>query len=340
MSTTDIDEVAAVETAKDASPLGPTVFDDDRTIYERLWAITAELPAIGKTQRNTQQNFNFRGHDDVLNALNPLLSKHGVIIVPNVLERIASSERTTKKGDTMYEVNLHVAFDFYGAKGDSLRASTWGEGTDMGDKATSKALTMAFKYALAQVFAVSTAEDYDPDSGAPEETRARGRRSDAQATQAAAVTTVQASSWTEWTSLMKDYGVVEAESREWLAQAAFAINLDKTEKPDELWQRANAALGKLAEYNDGKGVLFVEGARGIVAAAFGYAFKGQLVPGPEWRLDPTEGDRPTYHDWEQAQQAEAAPAAPAEPEAEDIPFGTEEQVAEAKAFTEPSEDPT
>ena len=144
---------------------------DSRSVYQRMISIIDELPAIGKTQRNEQQKFMFRGHDDVMNALNPLLSKHGVFIVPSVLERI-TSERTTTNNKTMYEVNLHVRYTFWGAAGDSFTASGWGEGTDMGDKATSKAMTMAFKYVIGQAFALATAEmsDSDNDRHAAEET--------------------------------------------------------------------------------------------------------------------------------------------------------------------------
>ena len=145
------------------------------TIHERMAAILAELPPIGKNQKNTQQNFMFRGHDDVLNALNPLLAKHGVIVLPDVLERI-TDQRTTAKGSVMFEVNLHVRYTFYGAGGDSITASTWGEGTDMGDKATNKAMTMAFKNVLNQAFAISNAENIDSDSKADEPTVKRGKQ--------------------------------------------------------------------------------------------------------------------------------------------------------------------
>ncbi len=140
-----------------------------RSIYERMIAIIEELPAIGKTQQNKEQGFMFRGHDQVMNALNPLLAKYGVFIVPNVIERVVST-RETKRGTAMYEVNLHVEFTFYGAAGDSFTASGWGEGTDMGDKATNKAMTGAFKYVVAQAFALATAETSDADATSPEET--------------------------------------------------------------------------------------------------------------------------------------------------------------------------
>lgn len=143
-------------------------------VHEAMIAVLGELPAIGKNQRNQQQGFNFRGIDDVLNALNPVLAKYGLYYVPTVLERVAA-QRTTAKGGVMYEVNLHVQYTFYANDGSSITASGWGEGTDSGDKATSKAMTMAMKYVLFQVFAISTEEaSYsDGDSHTPPETTGR-----------------------------------------------------------------------------------------------------------------------------------------------------------------------
>lgn len=145
---------------------------DERTIHERMIAVLAALPAIGKDQRNEQQKFMYRGHDDVMNALNPLLAEHGIFAVPTVRERVAT-ERQTSRGSTMYEINLLVHYRFYGMKGDYVEASSWGEGTDMGDKSTNKAMTMAFKNVLAQAFAISTAELSDADGASPEETKRR-----------------------------------------------------------------------------------------------------------------------------------------------------------------------
>lgn len=139
------------------------------TIHEAMGRILAELPAIGKNQRNQSQGFNFRGVDDVLNALNPLLGKYGVYILPNVIDR-NTSRRETKGGGVMFEVNLHVKFTFHGPSGDAVVASGWGEGTDSGDKATNKAMTAAYKYVLFQAFAISTEEasNLDSDRGSPE----------------------------------------------------------------------------------------------------------------------------------------------------------------------------
>lgn len=139
------------------------------TIYQRMVAILAELPAIGKDARNEQQKFMYRSHDDVMNALNPLLARHGVFVVPQVLER-QTDRRETRSGGVMYEVNLHVQYTFYAEDGSTVQASAWGEGTDSGDKSTNKAMTMALKNVLAQAFAISTADTIDADEHTPEET--------------------------------------------------------------------------------------------------------------------------------------------------------------------------
>lgn len=149
------------------APEGPI---PDLTIHQRMIGILGDLPPIGKNQRNEQQNFMFRGIDDVLNALNPLLYQWGVYYVPHVLERIDAT-RKTARGNDLYVVNLHVEYTFHGYDGDTVVADAWGEGTDSGDKATNKAMTGAMKYALFQAFAISTQEAQDSDHSTPEESR-------------------------------------------------------------------------------------------------------------------------------------------------------------------------
>lgn len=146
------------------------------SIHVLVNRVLGELPAIGKTAWNEQQKFHFRGIDAVLNALNPLLAKYGVTPVPHkVLERVPG-QRQTRSGNVMYEVNLLVQFHLYGPRGDFIEAEAWGEGTDSGDKATSKAHTAAQKAMLIQVFNISTQEqtEEEPDRHSPEETTGRG----------------------------------------------------------------------------------------------------------------------------------------------------------------------
>src|SRR5690242_6648626 len=94
------------------------------SIHVLMGLILAELPAIGRNRENKEQGFKFRGIDDVKDALNPLLAKYGVFYMPDTIERIAR-DRTTRNGGTMYEVDLHIQYTFYGPAGDSVRGSAW-----------------------------------------------------------------------------------------------------------------------------------------------------------------------------------------------------------------------
>jgi hypothetical protein len=132
-------------------------------IYEAIPAVMGEIGAITKGKKNAQQGFMYRGIDDVMNALQPLLVKYKVAIVPEVIEQ-RREERTTKSGSGLIYSICTVRYTFFAEDGTSLTAVVVGEGMDSGDKATNKAMSIAFKYACFQVFCIPTEEMIDPDS--------------------------------------------------------------------------------------------------------------------------------------------------------------------------------
>lgn len=139
-------------------------------IFESIASIMAEIPAIGKGKKNQQQGFMYRGVDDVMNALQPLLAKYKVFVVPDVLSQ-TREERTTKNGSNMLYSLLHVRFTFFAEDGSNVVASVIGEGMDTADKASNKAIAVAFKYACFQVFCIPTEEMQDPDGDTHEPSR-------------------------------------------------------------------------------------------------------------------------------------------------------------------------
>lgn len=136
-------------------------------IFESITRIMDEVPAIGKEKVNKQQGFKFRGIDDVMNALQPLLAENKVFIVPEILEQIRE-ERTSQKGGNLIYSICKIKYKFYAEDGTYIEAITIGEGMDSGDKATNKAMAIAMKYALFQVFCIPTEEMKDPDSETPD----------------------------------------------------------------------------------------------------------------------------------------------------------------------------
>ena len=137
-------------------------------IYQSITKIMEEVPSIGKTQRNKTQGFMYRGIDDVMNALQPLLAKNKVFIVPEILEQMREERTTSKGGNLIYSI-CKIKYKFYAEDGSSVEAITIGEGMDSGDKATNKAMAIAMKYTLFQVFCIPTDEMKDPDSETPEQ---------------------------------------------------------------------------------------------------------------------------------------------------------------------------
>jgi hypothetical protein len=132
-------------------------------IIQQITAIMSEVGHIGKDRKNTQQNYNFRGVDDVYAGLQLVMAKHGVIAVPDVLED-RTEDRVTSKGTALIYRVLKIRYRFYADDGSAIDVVVIGEGMDSGDKASNKAMSVAHKYALLQVFMIPTSEPKDPEN--------------------------------------------------------------------------------------------------------------------------------------------------------------------------------
>jgi len=136
-------------------------------VYKAINAVQAELSSVGitKDRRNMQgSGYNFRGIDDVYNAIAPLLASHRLCILPRVLTR-ECVERASKSGGALFYVTVEVEFDFVSADdGSKHTIKTFGEAMDSGDKATNKAMSAAYKYAAFQAFSIPTESDNDADA--------------------------------------------------------------------------------------------------------------------------------------------------------------------------------
>ncbi len=135
-------------------------------VYQAINAVQRELAAdgISKSRNNQQQGYKFRGIDDVYNAVSPLLGKHSLCILPRMLSRHCD-ERTNAKGTALFYVTVEAEFDVVAAEdGSKHTIRTFGEAMDSGDKATNKAMSAAYKYAVMQAFAIPTEGDNDADT--------------------------------------------------------------------------------------------------------------------------------------------------------------------------------
>jgi len=133
---------------------------ESKKVYAAISAVAKEMASTGisKDRVNKVQGFNFRGIDQVYNALAPALVNHGLLILPRITERTVT-ERATKQGGVLFYVVVKAEFDFVSTEDGSMHTvTTYGEAMDSGDKATNKAMSIAYKYAAFQAFCIPTEE--------------------------------------------------------------------------------------------------------------------------------------------------------------------------------------
>ena len=128
-------------------------------IYAAMAAILKDMPAVGKDSKNEHFGYKFRGIDAVANAAHSLLAKHGVVCAPVCLEHtVEDFEKSSKR---WVHAVLKMRYTFYAADGSSIEAVTIGEAEAQDDKASNKAMSTAYKYALTQIFCMAYMDEQD-----------------------------------------------------------------------------------------------------------------------------------------------------------------------------------
>lgn len=117
---------------------------------------------VKKDRKNKLQNYNFRGIDDMYNALNDHMAKEGIFATSRVLN-VKREERPSKSGGVLIYSILTMRFRFFASDGSSVSSVTIGEAMDSGDKSMNKAMSTAYKYALMQIFCIPTEEEKDTE---------------------------------------------------------------------------------------------------------------------------------------------------------------------------------
>ena len=134
-----------------------------------MTSILKETKAITKSEKNQQQGFKFRGIDNVMNELHELFAKNDVFILQEV-QGFTTENRPTKSGGTNTFTRATIKFRYMTTDGSFVETVNVGEAMDSGDKGMNKAMSIALKYSLLQMFLIPTEEQKDPDATTPEET--------------------------------------------------------------------------------------------------------------------------------------------------------------------------
>ena len=135
---------------------------DTPTVHQAISRVMGDVQSVRKDSKNQKQGFSFRGIDAVMNAVGPVLRKHGVTIIPEDVD-VHRSNGTTANGKQTAEVVIKVTYRVYGPGGDSINGRVAAEAMDLGDKAVTKAMSVAYRTFLLQALTIPT-DDPDPDS--------------------------------------------------------------------------------------------------------------------------------------------------------------------------------
>lgn len=137
-------------------------------IYTQLPKAAGAISAVAKTRTNSAQGYKFRGIDDFINAVHPVLSQHGISVSTSVVHSEHRDHGTTKGGAMQTLSVVRMSARFYADDGSFVESQAEGMGIDSGDKSANKAMSAAFKYILIQTFTVPTEDMAEEDASDPE----------------------------------------------------------------------------------------------------------------------------------------------------------------------------
>lgn len=140
------------------------------SVVEAVSAAMADVRSVGKdsTKTGAGGSYKFRGIDAVMDAAGPAFRRHGVVVVPHKIKAIEYTTVTVGKDKSvMASVRVRVVYRWRGPLGDHFDTEVPAEAFDSGDKATAKAMSVAYRTLLIQALTLPTG-DRDPDADAYE----------------------------------------------------------------------------------------------------------------------------------------------------------------------------
>jgi hypothetical protein len=141
---------------------------DQMTLRQKLGEVRRRIGYIQKRGYNERSNYNYVAAADIAGTVGDILAELGVVVIPR-LESITYEPQAPGRLDSVRVARVIMAYTFTDVNSaEEITARVAGEGLDVGDKASYKAMTGALKYALLQSFLLATGDD-------PEDERADSR---------------------------------------------------------------------------------------------------------------------------------------------------------------------
>lgn len=129
--------------------------DKQNNLAAKIAKASGELVAIPKVKhKESTVPYAFRSIDEVMNALNPILDKYGLLITIKILDRKLTTI-TSGKGTPGFAAEVLIELCISDGI-ETVSTQEWAVSVDYSDKAPTQAMSMAYKYALIRLFVVTT----------------------------------------------------------------------------------------------------------------------------------------------------------------------------------------
>jgi len=180
--TTDADPKQPVQTNGAPAPIANGTFRvlescaaERMTLRQKLGEVRRRIGYIQKRGYNERHNYNYVAAADITGTIGDILAELGVVVIPR-LESITYEPHAPGRPDSVRIARVIMAYTFTDEdSGEEITARVAGEGLDVGDKASYKAMTGALKYVLLQCFLLATGDDPEDERADSQTASGSGR---------------------------------------------------------------------------------------------------------------------------------------------------------------------
>lgn len=221
------------------------------TTYAAMVAVMRDIGVIAKSRRTEAQGkYNFRGIEELLEALGPVARRHGLITTPRHAGPPIIDHYPTSGGGSMNWVILPMAVEFRATddEADVIVAEGYGEAADSGDKGVAKAFSVGYREIMFKEFVIPTrGEDYDTEQSTGNINRISDEEVARQQAEAA-LAKVEAMGWTsieDWESAWEEFKAackVQAPSGEWMRSFSNSRSVSKAKLTAAIWHEVSEVL--------------------------------------------------------------------------------------------------
>lgn len=127
-------------------------------------AVMQDVPFVLKTRPPDGGgiSYSYASESDVVASIRAAMIRHGLVLLPTGTTLLSGTEYKSANGKTMFRTLIERRWKLIHVQtGQEQEVSAVGDGTDLADKGSYKAMTGALKYVLRQSFLVETGDDPD-----------------------------------------------------------------------------------------------------------------------------------------------------------------------------------